>query len=148
MITAHLATKHDVPAIPRSRTGPEMNVTPLVDVLLVLLVIFMATLPLAQQGLDADLPSQAVRDPDQRIGHIMLEYTADRRMSINQQPVDLLTLEDRLRGIYADRNDKTMFIAGAATLRYGDIVRVIDAAKGAGVQRVGIVTDGLRRAQS
>jgi biopolymer transport protein ExbD len=75
----------------------------------------------------------------------MLEYTADRRMSINQRPVELTELPERLTSIYQDRRDKTMFIAGSGTLRYGDIVQVIDAAKGAGVQRVGIVTEGMRR---
>jgi biopolymer transport protein ExbD len=54
-------------------------------------------------------------------------------------------LPERLIAIYQDRRDKTMFIAGAGSLRYGDIVQVIDVAKGAGVQRVGIVTEGMRR---
>jgi biopolymer transport protein ExbD len=108
-------------------------------------VIFMATLPLAQVGLDTTLPSQTARRPDAPSSHIMLEYTADRRMSINQRPVELTELPERLTSIYQDRRDKTMFIAGSGTLRYGDIVQVIDAAKGAGVQRVGIVTEGMRR---
>jgi biopolymer transport protein ExbD len=55
-------------------------------------------------------------------------------------------LEERLRAIYEERRDKTLFVMGAPTLRYGDIVDVIDAAKGAGVEKVGIVTEGMKRA--
>ena len=76
----------------------------------------------------------------------MLEYTADRRISINKQDVTIQGLEARLRDIFEQRRDKTMFIAGAGNLRYGEIVEVIDAAKGAGVEKVGIVTEGMRRA--
>ena len=76
----------------------------------------------------------------------MLEYTADRRISVNKQDVTMAELETRLRNIFEQRKDKTMFIVGAGTLRYGDIVEVIDAAKGAGVEKVGIVTEGMRRA--
>ena len=75
----------------------------------------------------------------------MIEYTADRRLSINHQALILDELEARLRTVYEQRTDKTLFISAAGTLRYGDVVEVIDAAKGAGVQRVGIVTAGMKR---
>jgi biopolymer transport protein TolR len=111
--------------------------------------IFLAALPLTQKALDADLPSQVrapgtAAPPDQ----IVVECSAAGGISINHQETSREALEPRLRDIYAQRRDKTLYISGAASLPYRSVVGVIDAARAAGVDRVGIITEGMRRASA
>jgi biopolymer transport protein TolR len=80
-----------------------------------------------------------------RTAAIVLEYHADGRMAINNQPVTVAELHDRLSALFRERSDKTLFVMGDSGLAYGTIIEAIDIAKGAGVDKVGIVTESMRR---
>jgi biopolymer transport protein ExbD len=124
-----------------SHSKSEPNVVPLCDILLVLLIIFMVITPVLQKGIDVKLPeNQSAGDPTGSSQGIVLTLERGGTIKINQIAYQKAMLESELRRIYETRQDKTIFIQADETLPYRDVLELIDIAKGAGIEVLGVVT--------
>jgi biopolymer transport protein TolR len=115
----------------------EINVTPLIDVLLVLLLIFMIITPITSHGVEAQIPQPATGAGEAH--DIVVKIDEDRAVTINAEPVSWQALSDRFKEIFARRADKLLFVAAAPRVDFDDVARVIDTARGVGVERVALM---------
>jgi biopolymer transport protein TolR len=118
----------------------EINVTPLVDVMLVLLIIFMVTAPMMQSGIEVNLPSAETRS-NPSPGGLVLTITKDRYIYMENQIINLFLLESRIKSYFLGKDKKIVFLKADKDVPYGYMIDVMDILKKAGIETVGLIVD-------
>ena len=127
------------------RPMADINVTPLVDVMLVLLVIFMVTAPMMQQGVQVNLPKANTKAMTPQDEAVVVSVDKNGKVFINKDEIPAADLRGKLSSMFASRSKKEVFLKADASVPYGDVVRAMADIKGAGIERLGMVTEPAAR---
>jgi biopolymer transport protein TolR len=124
-----------------SKPMADINVTPLVDVVLVLLIIFMVTAPMLQMGIDVNLPRVKAKSIDVAEEKLVLTITPAREIFINKNKMPMRDLRTKLENIFTSRTDREIFMRADKTVPYGFVVEVMSEIRKAGVDKLGMITE-------
>ena len=124
-----------------SKLLAEINVTPLVDVVLVLLIIFMVTAPMLQMGIDVNLPRVKSKSIDVTEEKLVLTINSEKEIFINKNKISVLDLGVKLESIFSNRIDREIFMRADKNVPYGFVVEVMSAVRKAGVDKLGMITE-------
>jgi biopolymer transport protein TolR len=126
------------------RLMSEINVTPFVDVMLVLLIIFMVTAPMMMQGVDVNLPRTTTEPIASEEERLVISITAKREIYLNEYKISVESLQRKMQTIYQNRPDRSVFLRADQGLPYGFVMEVMAAVRQSGIKRIGMVTEPLQ----